>query len=338
MAYTATWVPPGYTSDWPTPPADALATLHLVGDLHLAMTDDANTEPIWPDVRGATNFDSLARDMNDAVLARIPDATVQTGDLTDNSAPRSYPRLLAEQQIARNYKAAYGIDWYQVEGNHDRPRDYMTGQEWARTMIGTPDPYYVVDLGAVRMIVLGWDDNAWEPGVFDLPCGPLQPHIIDWLDARLSEDSRPTVIAAHPPFAKEPTANPSAISGDQWWTVTSTINESGVIDVNAQALQDVIGSNNHVVAYLHSHTHDPYGSGGRGANVNLISLGGRQVAVVDTGAVLEWAPSKRVPPITSYVSLLDDGRSVEVRWRHHDHRLWLGGVAGGGRVNRLVVP
>ena len=340
MAYTATWVPPTHTAEWPAPPASIL-TLHALGDFHLAVSDGTDIPadtPIWPRDRGRTNYDAIGYDLLDRVISRIPDALVQVGDITDNGTPRSYPKLLAEQQMAKDWKARYGIEWYGVQGNHDRPRDYQTAQEWARAMLGRDQPYYKVDLGDSVLLVLGWDNNQWEPGVFDLPCGPLEPHIITWLDEQLSADSRPTIIATHPPLAKSPTANPTAISGNQWWTVQTTIDGSGVIDINAQALQDVIGAHNHAVVYLNAHTHDIYGTTGRGPNCQLLEMGGRQVAAVDTGAVLDWPASKRVPPITCYLSLLDDGRSVEVRWRHHDHHLWLGGVAGGGRVNRLVVP
>ncbi|MGH3504376.1 MAG: metallophosphoesterase family protein [Nocardioidaceae bacterium] len=339
MAYTADWVGPAYSHRWPTPPADVLANIHLVGDTHMYLDEPTDPDRVWPTPRENTNYDAVGRDLQSGVLRAIPDFTLQCGDTVDNAKPDSTHRNAAEVRIVKQWLGHYDLEWYKAVGNHDTPYNWVSGHDWGATW-GSPsgNTYYTLDhLGGYRVIVLGWDDKQWHSGEFRINVGPLTPDILAWLDYQLGRDSRPTFLAAHAPLPHEVTANPN----NNWGTHQSTRSAAGLIDTEATALLSIIDDYPHVVGWLHAHSHDPYNSAGRGANVNLYTNSthglGRTIATVDTGAILQ-KPNDRVPPVTSYVSLADDGKTVEVRWRHHDHKLWLGDVSGGGRVKTVTVP
>ncbi|MBU0746026.1 MAG: phosphodiesterase [Gammaproteobacteria bacterium] len=124
-------------------------------------------------------------------LATPPDVILITGDLVDYGRPEEYALL-------NELLAPLTMPMYVVAGNHDERtalRKAFNGPRFDYLSEMTEFLQYAVDLGPLRLLVL-------DTVVPDEGRGQLCDRRLAWLDARLAEDSRPTVIAMHhPPFA-----------------------------------------------------------------------------------------------------------------------------------------
>jgi 3',5'-cyclic AMP phosphodiesterase CpdA len=125
-------------------------------------------------------------------LNRKPDAIIATGDLVDLGQRSDYVYL-------RELLDTLSVPLYLMPGNHD-DRDAMVDvfsdhdylQQMRRT--GSQFLQYAVDLGPFRLVAL-------DTLVPRRSSGALCQERLDWLHARLSEDSKPTIVAMHhPPF------------------------------------------------------------------------------------------------------------------------------------------
>lgn len=120
-----------------------------------------------------------------------PDAMLLTGDLVDHGHPEEYALL---QELLAPLK----MPLYLVAGNHDERtalRQAFTGPGFDYLAQADEFLQYAVDLGPVRLLVM--DTVVPLEGR-----GALCEQRLSWLDRRLAEDSRPTLIAMHhPPFA-----------------------------------------------------------------------------------------------------------------------------------------
>jgi 3',5'-cyclic AMP phosphodiesterase CpdA len=123
-------------------------------------------------------------------LPRRPDVVVATGDLTDNGKPGEYG-LLAEILAPLD-----DIPIYLAVGNHDDRKELRAAFPKHAYLAGEAGfVQYVVDDFAVRIVVL----DTLIPGK---PGGTLCERRLHWLDRRLAESDRPTIVAQHhPPFA-----------------------------------------------------------------------------------------------------------------------------------------
>lgn len=161
-------------------------------------------------------------------LTPAADALVITGDLTDRSDPREYA-------LARGLLARLDMPVYLIPGNHDGSADML------REMAGFPGltagvegkVCYTADIGDIRLIAL----DTHLPGS---PCGELGRAQLAWLERRLSEDNRPTLIALH---------HPPALSGIRH------MDEIGLTD--AEALEKIVAPHHHVERFLCGHLHRP---------------------------------------------------------------------------------
>ncbi len=128
-----------------------------------------------------------------AAIARVqgltpaPDLVLLTGDLVDTGAAAEYQQLAA-------LLAPLAMPIYAIIGNHDS-RDALRA---------TPGPIRPIAAeGDWRGVVEGWPLRLV---LVDSVCdgqsaGVLGPDRLAWIDARLTEDRRPTVLALHhPPF------------------------------------------------------------------------------------------------------------------------------------------
>jgi 3',5'-cyclic AMP phosphodiesterase CpdA len=122
-------------------------------------------------------------------LPRKPDAVIATGDLTDNAKADEYG-VLAE------ILAPLNLPLYLAVGNHDDRQALRAAFPKHAYLVGDDGfVQYVVDDFPVRLVVL----DTLVPGK---PGGTLCERRLRWLDRRLAESDRPTIVAQHhPPFA-----------------------------------------------------------------------------------------------------------------------------------------
>jgi 3',5'-cyclic AMP phosphodiesterase CpdA len=121
-------------------------------------------------------------------LPRAPDVIVATGDLTDHATAVEYGLL-------RELLAPLPMPVYLLVGNHDG-RDEIRAAFPDHPYLAGEDGFvqYTVEDYAVRVVVL----DTLVPGA---PGGALCERRLQWLDRKLAESDRPTVIAQHhPPF------------------------------------------------------------------------------------------------------------------------------------------
>lgn len=119
-------------------------------------------------------------------LAPGPELVLATGDLTDAGDP-------AEYNFLRELLAPLRVPVYAVPGNHDA-RDALRNAFGAAYLPSAGHLSYVIDEYPLRIIALD-STAAGEEG------GHIDEQRARWLDERLAEDSRPTMIAMHhPPF------------------------------------------------------------------------------------------------------------------------------------------
>ena len=156
----------------------------------LAQISDMHVTPPGSELYGRIDTSAfLARAVaHIAALDPRPDAVVATGDLVDRGSVEEYRHL-------RDLLAPLGLPVYLVPGNHDR-RDALRvvfgDQPW---LPASGFVQYTVDLGPLRLV--GLDTLVEGKGY-----GALCAERLDWLEARLGESDRPTIVMMHhPPFA-----------------------------------------------------------------------------------------------------------------------------------------
>lgn len=163
-----------------------------------------------------------------------PDVVLVSGDLVDDGSLEEY-ELLAE--LLAPLKTELPV--YLAPGNHDN-RDVM------REVLGRhgydyfPEEgpiQYTVDLGELRLVSL----DTVVPGE---PGGYLCEQRLAWLDERLREDERPTLVMQHhPPF------------------LTGLVRMDGMGLSNAGAQAEVVAKHGHVLRILSGHLHRTISSG-----------------------------------------------------------------------------
>ncbi|MGH7662319.1 MAG: phosphodiesterase [Vulcanimicrobiaceae bacterium] len=120
------------------------------------------------------------------VLEPAADIILATGDLTDAGDPAEYAHL-------RELLAPLRAPVYVVPGNHDH-RDELRNGFGASYLPRAGHLSYVIEKSPLRIIAL----DSTAPGEEG---GHIDDERARWLEERLAEDSRPTMIAMHhPPF------------------------------------------------------------------------------------------------------------------------------------------
>ncbi|MGE0098029.1 MAG: phosphodiesterase [Hydrogenophaga sp.] len=124
-------------------------------------------------------------------LSPRPDVVLATGDLVDGGHAEEYALL---QEIL----TPLAVPCFVVAGNHDERhplREVFQGPGFGYLDQAGEFLQYAVDLGGLRLLVL----DTVVPGEGR---GQLCRERLRWLDERLAEDRRPTLVAMHhPPFA-----------------------------------------------------------------------------------------------------------------------------------------
>lgn len=158
-------------------------------------------------------------------LPRRPDAVVATGDLTDNATADEYG-LLAE------ILAPLDMPLFLAVGNHD-DRDALRAAFPRHRHLAGEDGFvqYAVEDFPVRLLVL-------DTLVPRKPGGVLCERRLAWLDRRLSESDRPTIVAQHhPPF-------PTGLSFMDRMSLADPASEAAVVGKHAH-VERVIAGHHH---------------------------------------------------------------------------------------------
>lgn len=164
-----------------------------MGPMLLAQISDLHIKPPGRLAYGKVDTAAFLRATVASLLQQDPkpDAVLATGDLVDGGQADEYAHL---QEIL----APLGLPCYVVAGNHDERHGLRTafdgpGYEYLHQT--GEFLQYAADLGALRLLVL----DTVVPGEGR---GQLCERRLRWLDDRLNEDRRPTLVAMHhPPFA-----------------------------------------------------------------------------------------------------------------------------------------
>ncbi|GMG83087.1 phosphodiesterase [Paralimibaculum aggregatum] len=192
--------------------------LAQISDLHMRRDD----RPL----SGAVQTRPFTEAAIAAVAALAPDAVVITGDLADTGTAEEYAML-------REALAPLAMPLFVIPGNHD-DREGLRAAFAGRCALPPTGPLdWVADLGPLRLIGL----DSLVPG---MPHGEVAPESLAWLEARLAEDPRPTIVAVHhPPFA----------------IGIPAMDRIGCR--NGDALAAVIGRHAHVERVISGHAHRP---------------------------------------------------------------------------------
>ncbi len=157
----------------------------------------------------------------------LPDVVLITGDSVDYGRKNEYDLL-------KELLSPLSMPLYFVVGNHDHSatlRETFSGPGFEYLAQGDAFLQYAVDLGGIRLITL--DTSVPMEGR-----GKLCEKRLAWLDERLGEDHRPTLIALHhPPF------------------ITGIAHMDAVGLEGSEALELVIARHSHVERLLCGHIH-----------------------------------------------------------------------------------
>ncbi|MBO6891453.1 MAG: phosphodiesterase [Roseibium sp.] len=179
-----------------------------------------------------------------------PDALVVTGDLTDRSDPREYA-------VGRELLSRLDMPVFVVPGNHDNSDDMRRALPEFPGMSESRSGkiYYAADVGSVQVIAL----DTFLP---NSPCGEVGREQLTWLDGKLRENTKPTLIALH---------HPPALSG------ITHMDNMGLLD--ADALAEIVAPCDHVERFLCGHLHRPIIANFAGKIMTLAPSTGHQVVL-----------------------------------------------------------
>lgn len=166
--------------------------MHGTDHMLLAQITDTHMLPPGQLAYGEVDTAIALRAAVKALNASKPDLVLHTGDFAHHGAPEAYA-------LALDILADLDAPFYAIPGNHDdraNMRAAFADTAWMPEK-STPDAFihYEIDAGPVRILAL----DSMIPGQGG---GELCAARLDWLKARLDEDSaRPTIVALHhPPF------------------------------------------------------------------------------------------------------------------------------------------
>ena len=160
----------------------------------------------------------------EATLHDAPDAVIVTGDIASTPSEAEYVQ-------ARELIGTIDAPLHAVPGNHDDPEAVARHFPWpARAIAGIG---YSVEIGPVRLVALDSTEPDGDGGRLDRPR-------LDWLDATLSEDAAPALIAMHhPPL---PTGVPA-------------MDQIGIDASERRALEDLLWRHRNVQVIACGHVH-----------------------------------------------------------------------------------
>jgi 3',5'-cyclic AMP phosphodiesterase CpdA len=160
-------------------------------------------------------------------LRPAPDVVLVTGDLVDAGKPEEYAHL-------RSLLAPLAMPVCVIPGNHDAREALREAFGPYRYLPADGFLQYAIEHWPVRLIAL----DTLTPGAAH---GELCERRLDWLEARLSESDKPTVLFMHhPPF-----------------DCGMTEFDNARLNVGAERLSEIVQKHPNVERILCGHVHRP---------------------------------------------------------------------------------
>ncbi|MBC7520621.1 MAG: metallophosphoesterase [Sandarakinorhabdus sp.] len=210
-----------------------------VTDIHLGFQPDDPAE------LNRKRFDDVIGTL--LAMQPRPDVLLATGDLTEHGTVSSY----------RTFKAICDILPFPVLmalGNHDVRANFI--KVFADTPLVDGLVHYVHDQGPIRIVVLDTLNDGLHGGSFTEASAA-------WLDARLAESGKPTMVVLH---------HPPIETGNGWMTE----------DLDAPwvtRLENVIRRHPHVIRMVTGHLHRGIVTNWAGTTIAVCPSSGPQVAI-----------------------------------------------------------
>ncbi|WP_439534769.1 metallophosphoesterase [Polymorphobacter sp.] len=210
-----------------------------VTDIHLGFQPDDPAE------LNRKRFDDIIETL--LALTPRPDLLLATGDLTEHGTITSYQTLKAICD-----KLPFPV--LPALGNHDSRANFCAVFPDSPLVDGFMQ--YSYDAGPLRILVLDTLDEGRHGGAFDSVRAR-------WLDARLAEDAKPTIVVLH---------HPPIDTGNGW--MTEDIDAAWVLRLRA-----VIERHAHVIRLVTGHLHRGIVTGWGGSTLAVCPSSAPQVAI-----------------------------------------------------------
>jgi Icc protein len=210
-----------------------------VTDIHLGFQPDDPAE------LNRKRFDEVIETL--LAMSPRPDLLLATGDLTEHGSIASYQTLKAIcDELPFPVLPALG--------NHDDRANFCTVFPDSPLVNGYLQ--YSYDTGPLRILVLDTLDEGRHGGAFDEARA-------QWLDARLAEDPKPSLVVLH---------HPPIETGNGW--MTEDLDAAWV-----QRLRAVIEKHTHVIRLVTGHLHRAIVTGWGGSTLAVCPSSAPQVAI-----------------------------------------------------------
>lgn len=210
-----------------------------VTDIHLGF------QPEDPAELNRKRLDEIIQTL--LALTPRPDLLLMTGDLTEHGTIASYETL---QSVCANLP----FPVLPALGNHDQRENFFKVFADAPQVDGFLQ--YSYDAGPLRIIVLDTLEEGRHGGSFDARRAA-------WLDARLAENDKPTIVVLH---------HPPIETGNGW--MTEDLDAAWV-----ERLRAVIVRHSHIVRLVTGHLHRAIVTGWGGTTLAVCPSSAPQVAI-----------------------------------------------------------
>jgi 3',5'-cyclic AMP phosphodiesterase CpdA len=257
-------------------------TVHCLGDLHAGAISGARVAAVSRDIE----------------RLNTPALHLQVGDATESGTE-------AEDELALAFLERLPGPWVTALGNHDILRNARTAAAWAK-VYGRPAQNFTVDLGFVRVIVIG--PNRTDPG---RRAGRLSVATLSFLERELEEADDDCWIACHWPLFR-------TVMGDPRLHFTS---EMAAFHAKPdEKIRGLLLRHRNAKAWISGHTHSPLSAPGL---IRRTRLGrGRSIVAVNASALVGIGRRRnpRAPLCSLYLTHRPD--RIEVRCRDHRAGDW----------------
>jgi 3',5'-cyclic AMP phosphodiesterase CpdA len=257
-------------------------TVHCIGDLHAGAITRVRINAVSRDV------DGLA----------APALHLQIGDATERGTA-------AQDELALSFLERLPGPCVTALGNHDILHNERSAADWARAY-GHPSQNFAVDLGFVRLVVIG--PNRSEPG---RRAGRLSAAALSFLERELAGADTDCWIACHWPLFR-------TVMGDPRLHFTSAM--AAFHAKPDEEIRDLLGRHPNAKLWLSGHTHSPLSAPGL---IKRVRLGPkRSIVAINTSALVGVGKRRnpRAPLCSLYLTHRPGG--IEIRCRDHRAGRW----------------